>query len=200
MGARGEFDGLKDHVIIAGFGRVGNIVAQVLSEKMIPYVAIDVRSERVATGRDQDLPVFFGDAGSPAVLHSIGAEHASCAIITLDSPAANYRTVWALNRHYPHISTYCRAHDIEHCRSLERVGANVVVPETLEPSLQLAAAALRQKMPQDEVSRAITTYRKSHMSELGELSNGNTAPLSYPSVESKPVKEENIGRTGEAVP
>ena len=163
---QGEFDGMKDHVIIAGFGRVGNIIAQVLSEKLIPYVAIDVRSERVAAGRDQDLPVFFGDAGSPAVLEKIGAESASCAIVTLDSPAANYRAVWALSRHYPHISTYCRAHDIEHGRSLERAGANVVVPETLEPSLQLAAAALRKKMPEEEVSRAISTYRKDHISEL----------------------------------
>lgn len=177
---QGEFDGMKDHVIIAGFGRVGSIITQVLAEKMIPYVAIDVRSERVAAGRDQNLPVFFGDAGSPAVLEKIGAESASCAIVTLDSPAANYRAVWALSRHYPHISTYCRAHDIEHGRSLERAGANVVVPETLEPSLQLAAAALRKRMPEEEVSRAISTYRKDHISELlgGETDWGNFAPVS----------------------
>ena len=45
--------------------------------------------------------MFYGDAGSPAVLHSVRAHHAKCAVITLDSPGANYRTVWALNKVRP---------------------------------------------------------------------------------------------------
>ncbi len=150
-----------------------------------------------------DLPVYFGDAGSPAVLHSVGAERAACAVVTLDTPGenkqlavqppstaharqvhtflftpivalpalrcgpiagrpsqswassaqdpvclhvagANYRTVWALHKHYPHVKTYVRAHDVNHALNLEKAGASVVVPETLEPSLQLAAAVLSE--------------------------------------------------------
>ena len=49
-------------------------------------------------GKELDLPVYFGDAGSPGVLHSVGAHRAKCAVITLDTPGANYRTVWALNK------------------------------------------------------------------------------------------------------
>ena len=45
-----------------------------------------------------DLPVFFGDAGSPSVLHAIGAERASCVVITLDSVGGNYRTVWTIKK------------------------------------------------------------------------------------------------------
>ena len=52
-------------------------------------------------GKELDLPVFYGDAGSPAVLHSVRAHHAKCAVITLNTPGANYRAVWALNKvHY----------------------------------------------------------------------------------------------------
>ena len=72
-------------------------------------------------GKDADLPVYFGDAGSSAILHSVGAKHARCAVITLDSPGANYRTVWALHKHYPKVKIYVRAHDVTHGITLEKV-------------------------------------------------------------------------------
>ncbi|GFY90287.1 K+ efflux antiporter 1 [Actinidia rufa] len=99
--AESETDDLQDHIIICGFGRVGQIIAQLLSERLIPFVALDVRSDRVAVGRALDLPVYFGDAGSREVLHKVGAERASAAAITLDSPGANYRTVWGFEQAFP---------------------------------------------------------------------------------------------------
>lgn len=75
----------------------------------------------VQVGKDADLPVYFGDAGSSAILHSIGAAHARCAVITLDTPGANYRTVWALHKHYPGVKIYVRAHDVSHGITLEKV-------------------------------------------------------------------------------
>ena len=90
-------------------------------------------------GKKLDLPVYFGDAGSPAVLHAVGADQAACAVrgtrarlsstsraargrlgqpcalqvITLDTAGANYRSVWAMHKHFPHIKTFVRAFDIE---------------------------------------------------------------------------------------
>ncbi|XP_052879544.1 K(+) efflux antiporter 2, chloroplastic-like [Gossypium arboreum] len=139
-----ETDDLQDHIIICGFGRVGQIIAQLLSERLIPFVALDVRSDRVAMGRSLDIPVYFGDAGSREVLHKVGAERACAAAITLDTPGANYRTVWALSKYFPNVKTFVRAHDVDHGLNLEKAGATAVVPETLEPSLQLAAAVLAQ--------------------------------------------------------
>lgn len=60
---------LKDHVIIMGFGRVGQTIAQLLSERLIPYVALDVRADRVIAAKNADLPVYFGDAGAPRKIH-----------------------------------------------------------------------------------------------------------------------------------
>ena len=101
----------------------------------MPYVALDVRSERISQGRKKDLPIFFGDAGSPQVLKSVGADRAAGAVITLDTPGANYRAVWAMSKNFPDLKIYVRAHDIEHGHQLEKAGATAVVPETLEPSL-----------------------------------------------------------------
>ena len=169
--SEGEAGALRGHVIIAGFGRVGQIIAQLLAERLIPFVAVDVRVDRVQSGKDLDLPVYFGDAGSAAVLHSLGAEHAACAVITLDTPGANYRSVWALNKHFPHVKTYVRAHDVDHGLNLEKAGATAVVPETLEPSLQLASAVLSElSMPPEEVQAAIAAFRKSHLAELQAMS------------------------------
>jgi hypothetical protein len=58
---------LSGHIIIAGFGRVGQMVSQLLSERLIQFVALDVRSDRVQAGRAMNLPVYFGDAGSAKV-------------------------------------------------------------------------------------------------------------------------------------
>lgn len=75
-----------------------------------------------------------------------------CAIIALDSPSANYRAVYAMTKHFPSVKTFVRARDVNHGVVLEKAGATAVVPETLEPSLQLAAAALTTlDYQQDEV-------------------------------------------------
>ncbi|KAJ8573235.1 hypothetical protein K7X08_009746 [Anisodus acutangulus] len=175
-----ETDDLQDHIIICGFGRVGQIIAQLLSERLIPFVALDVRSERVAVGRALDLPVYFGDAGSREVLHKVGAERACAAAITLDTPGANYRTVWALNKYFPNVKTFVRAHDVDHGLNLEKAGATAVVPETLEPSLQLAAAVLAQaKLPMSEIAATINEFRSRHLSELTELSETSGSSLGY---------------------
>ncbi|CAK7348052.1 unnamed protein product [Dovyalis caffra] len=219
-----ETDDLQDHIIICGFGRVGQvdtclinfvafvkmantakfssfnvdvhdihlvcqIIAQLLSERLIPFVALDVRSDRVAAGRALDLPVYFGDAGSREVLHKIGAERACAAAITLDTPGANYRTVWALSKYFPNVKTFVRAHDVDHGLNLEKAGATAVVPETLEPSLQLAAAVLAQaKLPTSEIAATINEFRSRHLSELTELceTSGSSLGYGFSSVMTKP--------------
>jgi len=194
-----ETDDLQDHIIICGFGRVGQIIAQLLSERLIPFVALDVRSDRVAVGRYLDLPVFFGDAGSREVLHKVGAERACAAAITLDSPGANYRTVWALSKYFPNVKTFVRAHDVDHGLNLEKAGATAVVPETLEPSLQLAAAVLSQaKLPTSEIAATINEFRSRHLSELTELCQNSGSSLGYgfsrvtkPKTQSSDPSDEN---------
>ena len=176
----GELRGMQGHVIIAGFGRVGQLIAQMLGEELIPFVALDTSAARVQDGKGNDLPVYFGDAGSPAVLHSIGADHAACAVIALDTPGSNYRSVWAMHKHFPHVKTFCRAQDIESGIMLEKAGATAVVPEILEPSLQLGAAVLSElNISEDDVAETIRNFRKNHLSELQMLAAMSGSSLGY---------------------
>ncbi|XP_039048264.1 K(+) efflux antiporter 2, chloroplastic-like [Hibiscus syriacus] len=175
-----ETDDLQDHVIICGFGRVGQIIAQLLSELLIPFVALDVRSDMVAMGRALDLPIYFGDAASQEVLHKVGAERASAATITLDTPGATCRTVWALSKYFPNVKTFAQAHDVDHGLILEKAGATAVVPETLEPSLQLVAAVLAQaKLSESEIVSTINEFRSRHLAELTELCQASGCSLGY---------------------
>ena len=65
----------------------------------------------------------FNVEGSVQVLHHLNAARARCAVITLDTPGANYRAVWAMNKHYPNAKIYVRAHDVGHGINLEKAGA-----------------------------------------------------------------------------
>ncbi|PSS04334.1 K(+) efflux antiporter 2 like [Actinidia chinensis var. chinensis] len=198
-----ETDDLQDHIIICGFGRAGQIIAQLLSERLIPFVALDVRSDRVAVGRALELPIYFGDAGSREVLHKVGAERACAAAITLDTPGANYRAVWALSKYFPNVKTFVRAHDVDHGLNLEKAGATAVVPETLEPSLQLAAAVLAQaKLPMSEIAATINEFRSRHLSELTELSeaNGSSLGYGYLRIMSKPKSQPSDSSDASQIP
>jgi monovalent cation:proton antiporter-2 (CPA2) family protein len=187
----GELSGMQGHVIISGFGRVGQLIAQMLSEELIPFVALDTSAARVQEGKANDLPVYFGDAGSPAVLHSIGADNAACAVIALDTPGSNYRSVWAMHKHFPHVKTFCRAQDIEAGIMLEKAGATAVVPEVLEPSLQLGAAVLSElNIPEDEVAETIRSFRKNHLSELQMLAALSGSSLGYGQSKEKEEEQE----------
>lgn len=61
------------------------------------------------------------------MLHKVGAHRACAAAITLDSPGANYRTVWALSKYFPNVKTFVRAHDVDHGLNLEKAGATAVI-------------------------------------------------------------------------
>jgi hypothetical protein len=87
---------LKGHVLVAGFGRVGQTLALLLESRLIPYVALDLDPERVAEARRLGLPVYYGDATRGEVMKSAGIEYAQLAVVTLDQPAlAEERTLAA---------------------------------------------------------------------------------------------------------
>jgi monovalent cation:proton antiporter-2 (CPA2) family protein len=176
----GDANDLSGHVIIAGYGRVGRMIGELLNTELIPFVGLDASADAVSQARASDLPVYFGDAGSEAVLHAVGAEKASCAVVTLDTPTATFRAVWTLKKNFPHIKVYARASDIAQGLELEQAGAKAVVPETLEPSLQLAAAVLSEmEMSNEDISIAVDNFRRSHMGELQILAASSGSALGY---------------------
>jgi CPA2 family monovalent cation:H+ antiporter-2 len=160
-----------DHVIIAGFGRVGLIVARMLAAGDVPVVALDLDPARVAEGRKRGFRVFYGDAGHANVLHAAGIGRARAAIITLDHAATAERAVAMLRREFPDLQIFVRARDLSHREVLERVGADEVVPEVIEASLQLGGAVLRGLgTPLDTTSDLIEEFRADDYARLRDIS------------------------------
>lgn len=135
---------LEGHVIIAGFGRVGQTLAQLLSEQKVPYVALDLDADRTRRRRAKGEPVYYGDASRTEVLERVGIGHALAVAITLDDVRAASRTVEGVRQHWKEIPIFVRARDNTHMGELEELGATDVVPETLEASLQLSGLVLRE--------------------------------------------------------
>ena len=155
--------GLQRHVIIAGYGRVGRAIAVMLEETGIPFVVLEQDLRRVPTGPRERRRVYFGDGSDPRVLRSVATDRAAALVVTLDRPAAAERLVAAVRPLYHDIAIVARGHDAENSARLRALGATVVVPETLELSLIIAEAVLRQlAVPEDVVEDAAELVRRYH--------------------------------------
>ncbi|MCJ1959078.1 cation:proton antiporter [Novosphingobium mangrovi (ex Hu et al. 2023)] len=132
----------KPSTIIIGFGRVGKLVADMLTRHDRPYIAIDTDTDFIAEGRTQGYNVAFGDAARGDAMERLGAENAAAVILTMDVPVTAQRIVRKLRQQYPDLPIIARARDAEHAALLYRAGATHAVPETLESSLQLSEAVL----------------------------------------------------------
>ncbi len=151
----------EPHVLIAGFGRVGQTVAALMARQQVPVVAIDLNPDLVREKRREGLPVHYGDTARHELLKQMGADHALAAIITLDDPLAAARTVAAFRDHWPHLRLFARARDREHAGNLLSMGVIAVVPETFESSLTLARGALESLgVPSGAVDELVQLYRE----------------------------------------
>lgn len=135
-------DSLTDHVIIAGYGRVGQTIANFTGLTQMPYIAIDTDGELCTRMRKQGVQIYFGDASHWHVLRKINADRAKAVIVTQNSSSATLRTVKAINQFNPHITIIARAKDKEHAEKLREAGATHVVHETVEMSLQMGSKLL----------------------------------------------------------
>ncbi|AOR76680.1 cation:proton antiporter [Novosphingobium resinovorum] len=135
-------DATRPRTLIVGFGRVGHLVADMLTRHGRPYLAIDSDADLVAHGRRLGYTVAFGNAGRGDALVRLGAADAAAVILTMDEPVTAQRIVRKLRLQFPDLPILARARDADHAAQLYRAGASYAVPETLESSLQLSEAAL----------------------------------------------------------
>jgi CPA2 family monovalent cation:H+ antiporter-2 len=161
---------IENHVLVAGFGRVGWTVCKLLERSEIPYVALDVDMDRVQSGREQNMPVYFGDASRIEVLRAAGLDRARSAVITLDQPRLAEQAVAVLRSYDRNLPVVSRARDIDHRKRLEEMGASAVVSEALEASLQLGAKVLRLTgTAGEQVEQALDEFRRDDYAILSAL-------------------------------
>lgn len=135
---------LKDHVVIAGFGRVGQAVARQLTETNVPFVAVDLDPLRISQARQRGGRVFYGDATRPEVLEAVHVERARAVVVALDDPRSSLQAVALIRYIFPDLKVFARAYDDAHGDELRRAGAAIVVPEVITTGRELAQSILRR--------------------------------------------------------
>jgi CPA2 family monovalent cation:H+ antiporter-2 len=151
----------REHVILCGYGRVGQNVARVLESQGFEYLAMDLDPFRVRTAREAGDPVIYGDAADEHVLKSVGLEHASAVIVTFSDAERAIRIVEAVRRARAFVPLLVRTMDDSQLEQLHAAGATEVVPETLEAALALVSHALLVlDVPMSRVLRTVGEIRR----------------------------------------
>ena len=147
-------------VIIAGFGRVGQIVGRVLAMHGIRFTALERDPGQVDVVRRYGNKVYFGDSTRPEVLRAAGAAEAKVLVVTLDDMEGVLRTVDAAKRNFPGLTIQARARNRRHAHLLMDRGVDWLVRDTYFSSLLLAEHALTALgIDADAASRAIALFR-----------------------------------------
>jgi CPA2 family monovalent cation:H+ antiporter-2 len=151
----------REHVLLCGYGRVGQNVARVLESQGFEYLAMDLDPSRVRTAREAGDPVIYGDAADERILHSVGLERASAVIVTFADPERSLRIVEAVRRARAFVPLLVRTMDDSQLEELHAAGATEVVPETLEAALTLVSHALLVlDVPMSRVLRTVGEIRR----------------------------------------
>jgi len=157
------FDELPDkdgHVVIAGFGRVGQIVARILSAKRIPVTALDSNPEQVDFVRKFGAQIYYGDASRPEILEAAQTGKARAFVLAIDDEEASVRVAGIVRSNYPDVPIYARARHRRHVHRLMDEGIKVIRRETFLSSLDLTREVLRGLgLPEREVRYAVDTFQ-----------------------------------------
>lgn len=168
---------IKDHVIIVGYGLNGRNLARVLSETEVPHIALDLDGDIVRREAQHGLPLYYGDATNPNVLRHVKIEDARVLVVAISDPFMTRRTVQVARGLNPKIHIVVRTRHLRELEELHQLGADDVVPEEFETSIEIFALVLRTyNMPQDFVMQKAEQIRREgyallRRSELPELAH-----------------------------
>jgi glutathione-regulated potassium-efflux system protein KefB len=163
-----DFDTIEDQhprVIIAGFGRMGQIVGRMLTARKIAFTALENSAEQVDFSRRFGSTIYFGDPARPDLLRAANAAHAEVFVLTTDDPAANVRTARIVKRHFPHLRIIARARNRQHAFRLMDMDVGVV-RETFHSSLEIGRRVLETLGVPPEQAAEHTARFKAHDERL----------------------------------
>jgi CPA2 family monovalent cation:H+ antiporter-2 len=198
----------REHVILCGFGRVGQNIARVLESQGFEYVAIDLDTARVRPARQAGEPVVYGDCSDEDVLLSCGLRTASAVVISFANPAVALGIVRAVRLLRTDVPVLVRTQDDGGIAELTAAGATEVVPETFEASLMLVSQVLMLlRVPVSRVVRTVGDIRSRRYATLrsiipreGEESDASLdAPVEHQTTVVLPPEGWAVGRTLEQV-
>ena len=154
---------LHDHVIIVGYGLNGRNLARTLRAAGISYVILEANGQTVLRARAAREPIYFGDGSRREVLERVGIERARAVVLAISSPAEERRGVAIARQLSPSVRIVVRTRYVAAMEELQELGANEVVPEEFETSLEIFARVLRlYGVPRNVIEREVQTVRDEH--------------------------------------
>jgi CPA2 family monovalent cation:H+ antiporter-2 len=181
---------VRDHVILCGFGRVGQNVARVLESQGFEYIALDLDPARIRAARQAGDPVMFGDSSDEELLIKAGIEAASAIVISFSDPATSIGILRSVRRVRPEVPVLVRTRDDARIEELKEAGATDVVPETFEASLMLVSHVLMLlHVPVSRVVRTVGDIRNSRYAVLRNIvRRGDARPIDETSEHREEIK------------
>lgn len=163
----------KNHVIICGYGRVGQNITLLLEREKIPYIALDLDAKHIHETALAGKPVSYGDATHPALLEAAGIKTALALVISFDNPPAAVKILQYINSNNLKLPTMVRCKDEAELVQFAGQRASQIVVETHEESLTLIYHLLRTlQIPQVKVNQLIEDIRKKHYEKLNQYFPG----------------------------
>lgn len=169
----------RNRVIIAGFGRMGQIVGRLLIGRGVPITVLEHDGEQLEALRRFGFKLYYGDARRHDLLHAAGAEEASILVVATDDKETTTEIVEMAKRNFPHLTIVARAYDRPHAYELETAGADRVVRETFAAGVEMGTETLRAMgLPAFESERLGRVFRRHDMETLQILRElRKTAPI-----------------------
>ncbi len=164
---------LEGHVVLCGFGRVGQNLALFLRAESIDYVALDLDAALISEAWEAGEPVFYADASHPEILEAAGLQRAKAVVIAFHDHLLAERITRVVREHNADLPIIVRISEDAYIESLEALGATDVIPESVESSLILATRLLhRLDIDLDEIQRVVEQARTDHYRRLRSYFHG----------------------------
>jgi glutathione-regulated potassium-efflux system ancillary protein KefC/glutathione-regulated potassium-efflux system protein KefB len=160
-----EVDDRHHQVIIAGFGRFGQIIGRILAMRKIPFTALEASPDQVDFVRRYGNKIYYGDAGRLDLLRSARVDRAKVFILALDDVEASVKIAETVKHHFPGLHLAARAHNRQHALRLRDVGADFIIRDTLLSSIFLAGEVLKDVGLSPEQADAATSFFLKHDTE-----------------------------------
>jgi CPA2 family monovalent cation:H+ antiporter-2 len=162
---------LKGHVIIAGFGLNGQNLAQVLTETHIPFVVIDLNPNTLQRAREKNFPAIYGDSSDPDILLKAGIKEAQVFVIAISDPIAARRVVAISKKMNQNLHVLVRTRYVVEIDELYRAGADQVIPEEFETSVEIFSRVLQEyRIPRNVIELQAEFIRQNRYGMLRGLS------------------------------
>jgi CPA2 family monovalent cation:H+ antiporter-2 len=173
--------GLEGHVVIVGYGPIGQGLVGSLRTLGIPFRIVELNGDTVQREKKAGLPIVRGDAGRRSVLEAVGIRRARMLVVATNEPSANQKVVGLARRMAPHLHVLTRASYLAEVPALEEAGADEIVPQELETGVEMVARTLRHfLLPDSEVEAHVERMRAQAYAirKVAPRQGGTTARLS----------------------